>query len=134
MDNSQAVKGFNDLPMWESMREGKFSLQSCDDCGHVRYPPAPVCPVCLSEYSSWKPVVGGGTILSWVVFHRQYFNDFPPPYNSVAVRLDEGPIVVTRLLGSVPEGSWIGRRIVLGYDEQCGREQHHAILEKIEEQ
>jgi uncharacterized OB-fold protein len=120
--------GLHDLPMWQSMETGTLALQACGDCGHVRYPPAPVCPVCLSEHARWKAVAGTGTILSWVVFHRQYFSDFPPPCNVVAVRLDEGPIVVTRLLGEAPEGSWIGRRIVLDYDEHLGRRQHHALL------
>ncbi|NMM39205.1 MAG: nucleic acid-binding protein [Glaciimonas sp.] len=120
--------GFYDTPMWQSMEDCKLALQSCDDCSHVRYPPAPVCPVCLSEHANWKPVAGTGTIVSWVVFHRQYFSDFPAPYNSIAVRLDEGPIIITQLFGTPPEGSWIGRRIVLGYDEHAGRTQHHALL------
>lgn len=128
MDNSQAVMGFYDTPMWQSMQDRKLALQSCDACGHVRYPPAPVCPVCLSEHASWKPVAGTGTIVSWVVFRRQYFSDFPAPYNAIAVRLDEGPIIITRLFGTPPEGSWIGRRIVLDYDEHAGRTQHHALL------
>ena len=50
---------------------------------------------------------GRGTIMSWVTFHRQYFDDFPPPYNAVAVRLVEGPIVVTNLIGTAPSESWM---------------------------
>jgi uncharacterized OB-fold protein len=118
--------------MWQSMKSGALALQACDGCSHVRYPPAPICPVCLSEHSSWKPVAGNGSILSWVVFHRQYFSDFPVPCNVVAVRLDEGPIVVTRLLGNTPAGSWIGRRIVLAYEEHLDRTQHYALLTEDE--
>jgi uncharacterized OB-fold protein len=128
MDDSQAVMGLYDKPMWQSMSERKLALQRCDACSHVRYPPAPVCPVCLCEHATWNPVAGTGVIVSWVVFHKQYFGDFPQPYNAIAVRLDEGPIIVTRLFGTPPAGSWIDRRVVLDYDDHAGRIQHHAWL------
>ena len=65
----------------------------------------------------WRAVSGGAEILSWVIFHRKYFDDFPPPYNAIAVRLDEGPILISNLVGPVPEASWIGRRVELCYSE-----------------
>ena len=52
-----------------------------------------------------------------MVFHRQYLPAYPAPYNVVAVRLDEGPLMVSNLEGPVPEGSWIGRRVRLTYAE-----------------
>ncbi len=128
MANSRAIKGIDDVPMWASMERGRLELQRCDDCSAFRYPPAPVCPKCLSAHATWTPVSGKGTILSWVIFHRKYFDDHVPPYNSTAVQLDEGPIIVTQLQGPEPEGSWIGRRVELAYGEHAGRIQHHALL------
>ena len=52
-----------------------------------------------------------------MVFHRQYFENFPPPYNSVAVQLQEGPIVVSNLVGEEPKGNWIGRNVEVTYAE-----------------
>ena len=126
MANSKAVLGLDDLPMWASMKAGKLQLQRCDQCGHFRYPPAPVCPQCLSARATWTAVSGKGTVLSWVVFHKKYFDDHVPPYNSVAVQLEEGPIIVTQLQGPEPEGSWIGEPVELGYAEHIGRIQHFA--------
>jgi uncharacterized protein len=126
MANSKAVMGIDDVPMWASMKEGKLKLQCCDRCGHFRYPPAPVCPICLSADATWTAVSGKGAVISWVVFHKKYFDDHPPPYNSVAVRLEEGPIIVTRLEGAEPSGSWIGEAVELGYAEHAGRVQHYA--------
>jgi uncharacterized OB-fold protein len=126
MANSKAVLGIDDLPMWASMKAGKLQLQRCDPCGHFRYPPAPVCPQCLSARASWTAVSGKGTVLSWVVFHKKYFDDHVPPYNSVAVQLEEGPIIVTQLQGTEPEGSWIGETVELEYAEHIGRIQHFA--------
>ncbi len=128
MANSKIVLALEDRPMWASIKRHRLELQKCESCGHVRYPPASVCPECLSDHATWQPVSGEGTIISWVVFHKKYFDDHPPPYNSAAVRLDEGPIVVTQLVGTEPEGSWIGRRVRLDYVEHAGRTQHAARL------
>mgnify|MGYP006282016447 FL=1 len=67
----------------------------------------------------WKPLKGQGTILSWVIFHRQYFDNFPPPYNVVAVQLDEGPIVISNLVGAEPEGNWVGHKVEICYSEDA---------------
>ncbi|MFL9926351.1 OB-fold domain-containing protein [Herbaspirillum lusitanum] len=128
MANSKAVMGINDAPMWESMKHEKLALQQCDACASFRYPPASACPECLSEKASWKPVSGKGTILSWVIFHRKYFDDHVPPYNSVAIRLPEGPIIISQLQGEEPKGSWINREVELAYGEHAGRMQHYVKL------
>jgi uncharacterized OB-fold protein len=126
MGISKIVMSLDDIPMWASIERGRLELQQCDNCHAFRYPPAPVCPNCLSADATWTPVSGQGEVLSWVVFHKKYFDDHLPPYNSLAIRLDEGPIVVTQLQGDEPEGSWIGQRVELTYAEHAGRIQHFA--------
>ena len=116
MAYARAVKTIYDEPMWESIRERRFSLQRCDNCAQYRYPPAPICANCLCMDYSWQKLSGRGTILSWVVFHRQYLAEYKPPYNVVAVQLAEGPIVISNLVGTEPEGSWIGRGVQLCYE------------------
>ena len=76
---------------WEYVQAKELRLQRCQDCAYVRYPPAPVCPSCLSESSGWERMSGEGALLSWVVFHRRYFSELPPPYMVAAVHLTEGP-------------------------------------------
>jgi uncharacterized protein len=79
---------------WQHTWQEELRLQQCADCGKYRWPPAPSCDRCLSEQYEWTEVTGNGTVLSWVVFHRQYFPAYPPPHLVVAVELDEGPIFV----------------------------------------
>lgn len=128
MSNSVPVMGIYDKPMWESIGRRKLELMACRDCGKFRYPPAPICDDCLSMEQDWRPVSGRGTILSWVVFHKKYFDDHVPPYNSVAVRLEEGPIIMTNLVGPAPDDSWIGKSVELDYQECSGRLQHCARI------
>jgi uncharacterized OB-fold protein len=116
MTHPRAVVTLYDEPMWKSIEAGRWELQQCDDCGTHRYPPAPICHKCLSMSYSWKKLSGRGKILSWVIFHRQYLDDYKPPYNVVAVQLDEGPIVISNLVGQEPEDSWIGRDVTVCYE------------------
>jgi uncharacterized OB-fold protein len=118
MGESHAVRTLYDDPMWASIAARKMALQRCTACGEWRYPPAPCCPKCLSLSSEWQALSGRGTILSWVIFHRKYFDDFEPPYNAIAVQLAEGPIMISNLVDAVPAGSWIGRAVELCYRER----------------
>jgi uncharacterized OB-fold protein len=119
MAYARAVMSIYDRPMWESIRARSWSLQKCDDCSKFRYPPAPNCPHCLCLGSQWVPLAGAGEILSWVVFHREYLPEFKPPYNVVTVQLQEGPIVVSNLVGPEPQGNWIGRQVTICYEDDA---------------
>jgi uncharacterized OB-fold protein len=114
------VMGLYDRPMWASIASRRMALQKCSHCGLVRYPPGPICARCLSEEAEWTPLSGKGTILSWVVFHKHYLPAYPPPYNVVAVRLDEGPVMMSNLVGATPSGSWRGQRVAMQYEETDG--------------
>lgn len=124
MANSQRVLSLYDLPLWDSMERQKMALPKCSHCERFRYPPGPICAECNSMDYEWTEISGEGTILSWVVFHRQYFEDHPQPYNVIAVRLAEGPIVVSNLVGEEPQGSWIDRPVSITYRRHLDRTQH----------
>lgn len=109
------VLGLYDRMFWDLLKEQRrMHLQCCSDCATWRYPPGPVCPRCLSPGAEWKPVSGEGELLSWVVFRRKYLPGYEPPYNVIAVLLDEGPTIVSNLIED-PEGGEriIGRRVRL---------------------
>lgn len=109
------VMGLYDKPMWESIRAGQMKLQRCAHCSTWLYPPGPSCPKCLSCDLVWMPVSGRGKIVSWVVFHRHYLPAYPPPYNAIAVRLEEGVTMISNLEGAMPEDGCIGRAVRLVY-------------------
>jgi len=104
-------------PFWEATRENRLIMQYCVDCGDLRFPPAPVCPKCLSPNQAWKSVSGLGTLQSWVDFHRAYWNGFNDdlPYRVCLVRLDEGPLIVSNLVGN-SDGVKLGAPVRVVYD------------------
>ena len=104
---------------WDNAREGRLSVQRCDDCSDVHFPGSPVCPKCLSEAQSWMPVSGRGTVLSWVRFHRAYWEGFRAdlPYLVALVGLEEGPMLMTSIVNAVPEELKVGQHVEAVFDK-----------------
>ena len=92
-------------PFWEGARENKLTMQACEPCGHVFFPPGPVCPKCLSDKLKWRELSGRGKVKSWVVFHQLYYKGFADelPYNVTLVELEEGPHLMTNIVGIANE-------------------------------
>ena len=80
-------------PFYKALREGRFVLPYCGDCGKPHLPPGPVCPFCFSDRIQWRAASGRGRISTWTVVHKAWFPAFAEdiPYNVVQVELDEGP-------------------------------------------
>lgn len=87
-----------EAPFWQFVQAHDLRLQRCSECRAYRYPPGPVCAKCLSDKSDWSPLSGSGGLVSWVIFRRQYFPEFPTPYVVVAVETTEGPILIANLV------------------------------------
>ncbi len=88
-------------PFWDAARESRLVVQHCTACGDVHFPPGPVCPQCLSDAQDWQTVSGRGTLAGWVDFHRAYWDGFKDslPYRCCLVKLAEGPVLVSNLVG-----------------------------------
>jgi hypothetical protein len=106
-------------PFWEAARRHQLALQRCGECGHFRYPPAPVCPECLSERAEWTPVSGRGAVSTFVVFHKRYFPSFTDeiPYHVTQVQLDEGPRLTANLVNVPNDQIRIGLRVEVVFDD-----------------
>ena len=104
-------------PFYEFIDASELHLQRCADCHLVRFPVAPVCHHCFSSSWEWERMSGRGKVSSWVVFRRQYFEEFPVPYTVVQVELEEGPRLTANLLDFAPEGVRMGMPVEV-FDEQ----------------
>lgn len=89
---------------WNAFAEGRLMYQRCG-CGHAWLPPRPECPSCLRAEWRWEQASGRGTLVSWVVYRSAYHESFADqmPYNVAIVALDEGPRLITNILGH-PDG------------------------------
>ena len=106
--------------MWEGFATHRFLLQRCRACREYRFPPGAACAACLSPDYAWVPASGEAEIVSWAIFHRQYLPSYQVPYNVISVRLAEGPLTISNLVGPEPTGSWIGRKVELVWRDTEG--------------
>ena len=88
-------------PFWDAARDHRLVVQACPGCGDTRFPPSPVCPKCLADDQTWRDCSGRGTVESWADFHRAYWPGYNDtlPYRVCLVRLEEGPLLVSNLVG-----------------------------------
>ena len=95
-----AISSLN-RPYWDALKQRELRLQKCAGCGKVWYPPSPLCPACWSREFTWERLSGRGRVNSWVVFHQSYFRGYDSelPYNVAEVELEEGPRLLTNLVG-----------------------------------
>ncbi len=86
---------------WDGTREGELRLQRCDACDKVYFPPRPFCPACASRKVSVFAASGRGRLYSYVINHRAPpRSGFEPPYSIAVVELDEGPRMMTNIVGT----------------------------------
>ncbi len=88
-------------PYWDSLAQGTLSFQRCGACGHAWLPARSECPACLADRWHWDKAGGGAKLISWVVYHTAFHPAFANrlPYNVAVVELDEGPRLISNLIG-----------------------------------
>lgn len=105
-------------PFWAAAHKGELCMQKCGDCGHVRFPPAVLCAVCLSENAAWVNLSGRGVVFSWIVVHQSQHPAFngDTPYNVAIVELEEGPRLHTRIVSCANDEISIGMPVEVAFD------------------
>lgn len=106
-------------PFWSGLADAELRLQRCAACGHLRNPIATVCPECLSAEYTWEPMSGRGTVFATIVFHQVYHQAFATevPYNVSVVELDEGPHLLSNVVGPPPGEVRVGDRVAVTFTE-----------------
>ena len=106
---------------WQGCRDGELRMQRCTPCGHLRFPPRPMCPRCQSFECGWVPVSGRGTVYSWVVAHPPLLPAFVDlaPLVVLLVELEEVDDlrIVGNLLGEGPEDVAIGMPVEVAFEQ-----------------
>ena len=90
---------------WDATAEGRLLLRKCDDCGEFIWYPRPFCPSCGSDNTSWTEASGRGVVYTFTVGHRSVVPGYrdASPYVLAYVQLEEGPKVMTNIVGVEPD-------------------------------
>jgi uncharacterized OB-fold protein len=102
---------------WEGAGRGELVLQRCVTCGIVQHKPRAVCAKCLTDTVEHFVATGHGTIHTFTVTHQNVVAPFSShlPYVLAYVELDEGPRVLTNIVGCDPAEVRIGPPVVADY-------------------
>jgi uncharacterized OB-fold protein len=104
-------------PFWDGTRLHELRLQRCRACGAFRFPPQVLCRACLAEESDWIATSGRGHVYSFVVQHRPATPAFTAdlPYVVAVVELEEGPLMLTNIIGCPPGDVRVGLAVEVAF-------------------
>ncbi|MDX6429078.1 MAG: 3-oxo-4,17-pregnadiene-20-carboxyl-CoA hydratase alpha subunit [Streptosporangiaceae bacterium] len=100
---------------WDGVREGELRIQRCAECGALRHPPGPMCPVCHATEREHVVAAGRGQVYSYVVHHHPPVPGRTTPFVVAVVELDEGVRIVGNVIGCSPSEVRIGMPVELTF-------------------
>ncbi|WP_419908353.1 Zn-ribbon domain-containing OB-fold protein [Hoeflea sp.] len=109
-------------PFWEAASDGRLLIQKCGSCGHMVFYPRSHCSRCWSEDLSWVEARGTGRLKSFSHIHKPGHPGWvqAAPYTVILVELDEGPTMLSHLVGA-KDGMAVGDRLRLRPTRVGGR-------------
>lgn len=90
------------------LSEGRFMIQRCRTSGRYVFYPRVAEPVTGSTDLEWVEASGYGTVYSTTVVRQR---PPTPSYNVALIDLDEGPRLMSRVVGIAPDEVSIGMRV-----------------------
>ena len=87
---------------WEGTARGELLLQRCHGCATTYFPPQPCCPACAHDDIELVRASGRGSLYSYVVTQLAA-PGFDAPYVIGVVELEEGPRLLTNVIGVAPD-------------------------------
>ncbi|MFZ0667177.1 MAG: Zn-ribbon domain-containing OB-fold protein [Acidimicrobiales bacterium] len=114
-------------PYLQAAKEGRLVVQRCDSCGHHQLYGRALCASCGGDVT-WIDASGYGTVYSWTVIRQNHSRPWRDmiPYVVALVDLDEGPRVMTNIVGCDPESVSIGMKVVARF-ENVGADAEAAV-------
>lgn len=85
------------LPYWQGADAGRLMIKRCTACGEHHHYPRDICPFCGSDATEWREAAGTGHVYSFSTMGQG-----DAAYTLAYVTLDEGPTMLSNLVGSGP--------------------------------
>ena len=86
---------------WQAADAQHLLVQTCNRCGEAYHYPRRLCPTCWSAETAWVTCTGLATVVTFSVIHRPGHPAWEDeaPYCVAIVQLDEGPRLMSRIVG-----------------------------------
>lgn len=103
---------------WAATAGSRLLLRRCSSCATFIWYPRPLCPACHGTDTEWVESPGIGAVYSYTVSRR---GEGPyreaAPYVLAYVELDEGPRLLTNIVGCDVDAVHIGQRVRVSFDD-----------------
>lgn len=98
---------------WDGVARGELLLLHCNNCGYVHYHQQLYCRRCSSPDLEHRAASGNGFIYSFSTVYRPAGPAFAAetPYTVVLVELEEGPRMISSLVGAAPDDVDFGKKV-----------------------
>lgn len=107
---------------WRGCEANELRVQRCAKCGAWQFYPRYLCSTCGSLDVPFQKASGRATLWSFSVVERS-FGEFADrvPYVVALVRLEEGPVMMTNIVGCDPRSLVLDSPLVVGFETRLGR-------------
>jgi uncharacterized OB-fold protein len=86
-------------PFWDACKRHELLLPYCTTCDKFFFYPRQFCPTCFNWDIEWRECSGKGSIYTFAIQFRPQMPGFTPPYITAIVQLEEGPRMMTNIVG-----------------------------------
>ena len=102
---------------WEGCGRGELVLQRCRACKTVQHRPRAVCASCLSGEIEHFVASGRGSVYTYTITNQNQAPGFREacPYVLAYVDLEEGPRLLTNIVGCQPADVSIGMSVAVDF-------------------
>jgi uncharacterized protein len=106
-------------PYWEGCKRHELRIQRCAACGNHQFYPRLYCHKCFNDQVEWITASGRAKVLSFTIVRRPPSPAFKSevPYVVALVTLDEGPTMMTNIIGCPPDHVMIGMPVKVNFDD-----------------
>jgi uncharacterized OB-fold protein len=105
-------------PFWDEAKRHELVIYKCRNCGAV-YSEVVECAVCNKPDMAWMKSGGKGEVFTFCVyqqaFHPAWKDDIP--YNVAYVKLNEGPLLMTNIVGCENKDIYIGMPVEVVFED-----------------
>ncbi len=105
---------------WRATKNQSFRFQQCENCNTIVWHPRAHCSGCTNGKLEWRESAGEGEVYTYSVVRQSYHPFFrnKVPYAVVYVDLDEGPRLLTNMVGVEDplQDIKIGMRVKLSWE------------------
>jgi uncharacterized OB-fold protein len=111
--------GATNKPFWDAAKRHEIRVPRCMACGKLSYPISPHCLHCWSTEFEWARLSGRGKVNGFTVYHQAFHEAYRDdvPYNVVEVELDEGPRLVSNLVGIENDEIKVGMPVMAVFED-----------------